>query len=322
MLRRMTRHAPAIALAAALALGACKRSQQEASTPAPASTITASAAALPSPAPGEDRAFAIPTKDLPSFVEASLGLSRSAANGAELLPKDPETLVRDAFECQLLRKPDEESVWLEAQPDMVALYYANIGLCWADDLPSIERVEGYHERSCAPKAAARAALARAVDRRPEALRALFDRYKPLLFRAVPAERYRRTKMPALLDALLEAHERMKEDPETPKKLADAYAATVAAHAESQDDPYGDDWCAALGDVDPDAPYDHRSCWVKSFWVRREKEGNRAVVAAILEEVRTHYAALSHVGLNTKPSKAPGCTEVLDEPRSEDEPEGD
>lgn len=114
-----------------------------------------------------------------------------------------------------------------------------------------------------------------LDRSPDNLAALYDRFKVPFFTVVSATLYRKLKLDLTVDTLLESYEYFKKQKRL--ELFDVLAArcfgspSTGRRRSSIEAVAGGNWR-----------------WYYSFWERRKTEGNAEVVLTVLQEVQAHY----------------------------------
>lgn len=170
-----------------------------------------------------------------------------------------------------------------------------------------ERYSGYSDmRDEASRALAY--LVYRTDRSPKHLRALFERYRDLVFAAVPRERYHAAGWGRFTRGLLASYDHLVAHAKYPKIL-DQVDRYVREADESEmfsggrtANSYG--IYAGYGLIAPKvqaefvrdgggySPDDESTdvVWFSSFWLRRYREGNMEVVRDILRELEAHYGA--------------------------------
>lgn len=170
-----------------------------------------------------------------------------------------------------------------------------------------ERYSGYSDmRDEASRALAY--LVYRTDRSPKHLRALFERYRKVVFAAVPRQRYHaagwgrftrgllasydhlvtHAKYPEILDQVdREIREADESEMFSGGRTANSYGiyasyGLIASKVQAEFVHEGGGY--STGDEYTDV------VWFSSFWLRRYREGNMEVVRDILRELEAHYGA--------------------------------
>ena len=145
-----------------------------------------------------------------------------------------------------------------------------------------------------------------IDRNPEQLEALFERYETVVFGLIPAETYEASGLGSSTRGLLEAHDFIVQHDNYPAVMNEVDEGVRGADETDMfaggrtADSYG--IYAGAGLIPPSIEarfirngggYSHNDeytdvVWFSSFWLRRHREGNTEAVYEILQTIDAHY----------------------------------
>ncbi|ASV32173.1 hypothetical protein CJ263_19175 [Maribacter cobaltidurans] len=184
--------------------------------------------------------------------------------------------------------------------DIVTKYFNDIYLALPDFVSAKERHDGYYRDLLADQSLESKLipyLVYRVDRSSENIFAIWNLYKAHFFDMVDMDTYKNLKLDRTVNDLLHSYDHLKKNPDHELLLVKAYQLTDSLNQQkiaSDYEPgaYGtsaQDQHPFLQEImqDDTASY-HRKLWSYSFWMRRNHEGNTAVVASLLKEIKENY----------------------------------
>ncbi|PAM92453.1 hypothetical protein B4N84_22325 [Flavobacterium sp. IR1] len=151
------------------------------------------------------------------------------------------------------------------------------------------------------------ALDKKLRRDPEALRESFNGYKPLLYAFLSDRIYHESNLDALVNAFIKSHNDIYQSENPEESLTEIYKIMTTYRKEEFADycypllrPYvsEDAFQSIKNEAETHQSRDNyeegygaqfSTVWIYSFWARRHKEKNDAVVFDILQEIKEHYS---------------------------------
>ena len=184
--------------------------------------------------------------------------------------------------------------------DIVTKYFNDVYLALPDFVSPKERHDGYYRDLLADQSLESKLIPYLVyrmDRSSENIFAIWNLYKARFFDMVDADTYKNLKLDRTVNDLLHSYDHLKKNPNHELLLVKAYQSTDSLNQQKLSPDYepgaygisAQDQYPFLQEImqDDTASY-HRKLWSYSFWMRRNHEGNTAVVASLLKEIQEHY----------------------------------